>query len=70
MRTQRPAWVKVGQCRAEALFKKQQQLHDGQQAKAEYQAELPRYAAKDSAIAGAPIGSRAEDNPLRGRVVV
>jgi hypothetical protein len=34
-------WVKVGQCRAEALFKKQQQLHDGQQAKAEYQTELP-----------------------------
>src|SRR5262245_14211443 len=25
MRTPRPAWVKVGQCRAEALFKKQQQ---------------------------------------------
>jgi hypothetical protein len=65
MRTPRPAWVKVGQCRAEALFKKQQQLHDGQQAKAEYQAELPRYAAKDSAIAGAPIGSRCGQKTIR-----
>jgi hypothetical protein len=59
-------WVKVGQCRAEALFKKQQQLHDGQQAKAEYQPNCP-LCSKGLRECGAPISSRceAEDNPVK-----
>jgi len=46
-------------------LKKQQQLHDGQQAKAEYPGRTARYAAKDSAIAGAPIGSRCGQKTIR-----
>jgi hypothetical protein len=44
--------------RAEALFKKEQQLREGQQAMAEYQAELRAMREKDCAIAGTPLGSR------------
>jgi len=65
MHTPRPARVKVGQCRAEALFKKQQQLHDGQQAKAEYQAELPAMQQKDSAIAALRLARDAGQKTIR-----
>ena len=44
--------------RAEALFKKEQQLREGEQAMAEYQAELLAMREKDCAVAGAPVGSR------------
>jgi hypothetical protein len=44
--------------RAEALFKKEQQRREGQQAMAEYQTELRAMREKDCAVAGAPVGSR------------
>jgi len=44
--------------RAEALFKKEQQLREAQQAMVEYQAELRAMRDKDCAVAGAPAGSR------------
>ena len=44
--------------RAEALFKKEQQLREGQQAMTEYQAELRAMRDKDCAVAGAPTASR------------
>ena len=57
-------WVKVGQCRAEALFKKQQQLHDGQQAK-RVPDRITRYAAKDSAIAVLRLAHDARQKTIR-----
>ena len=71
MHTPRPAWVKVGQCRPEALFKKQQQLHDGQQAKAEYPGRTALCSKRLRDCGRSDwLAMRAEDNPLRGRVVV
>jgi hypothetical protein len=44
--------------RAEALFKKEQQSHEAQQAMTEYEAELQAMREKDRALAGASVGSR------------
>jgi hypothetical protein len=46
------------QRRAEALFKKEQQLREAQQAMADYQAKLHAMRDKDYAVAGTPVGSR------------
>ena len=43
--------------RAEALFKKEQQSHEAQQAMTEYEAELQAMREK-TALAGASVGSR------------
>jgi hypothetical protein len=65
MHTPRPAWIKVGQCRAEALFKKQQQLHDGKQAKAEYQTELPAMQQRTPAIVALRLAHDARQKTIR-----
>jgi hypothetical protein len=44
--------------RAEALFKKEQQLREGQQAMAELPDRTACDAGKNCAVAGAPLGSR------------